>query len=545
MLNGASGSIDNPTAGERWELGNWQLPYPNAPHDGGAQDQANTQYIVQMGEKASGIDYKISSAAPATGLDAAILDLSLAVGSLGLGAAIAAPVAAAAGGGVAGAAAGGAAAGASTGALNASVTGGNIGKGILMGGLTGALGGVAAPLSNSLGSGISSTTGLGTTASNALASGIVKGGIGAGLGSISSAVNSGNVGNSALSGGVGGFLSGAVGNATGSSALGSAASKLGGYALSPLLSSGTTTSSAPSAQGNIGNMSSTSVGSGVSTDSSLASTITGALPGVLSTAAGVYGAQNQAEAITSADNNAINTQSTALGNINNIWGTQQALGQGADTALGSALGTNGQPANYSGFENMPGYQFAVNQGTQAIQRQAASQGSAYTPNTSIAVGNYVTGTAMTDYNTYINQLMGAAGLGTTANQGLQTGTQTTANNISTLQQNQGLAQGAGVAGSANAIGSAFGASGVGTGLLNGVLGGTNANSSGVPGSSASNVGTGVTGSTEANAFGNYNNTSANAAESQNFVGDTSTLPYTDPSNLVDDNDLTSFLGSDF
>jgi hypothetical protein len=220
-----------------------------------------------------------------------------------------------------------------------------------------------------------------------------------------------------------------------------------------------------SANTGVGNIGSNSMAS--STDTSLASTITGALPGLLQGAAGVYGAQNAAQAMTQADANAIATQQSTLGNINNIWSTQQQLGQGADTALGSALGTNGQPANYSNFENMPGYQFAVQQGTQAIQRQAAAMGSAYTPNTAAAVGQYVTGTASQDYNTYISQLMGAAGLGTTANQGIATPTYQTGANISTLQQNQGYAQASGVSGSANAIGGLFGANGAGTSLLGG------------------------------------------------------------------------------
>src|SRR5208282_685050 len=110
------------------------------------------------------------------------------------------------------------------------------------------------------------------------------------------------------------------------------------------------------------------------TDTSLAGTITGALPSVLQAGATSAGALAASNAQVNADQNAITTQQSTMGNINNIWSTQQGLGQGADTALGSALGTNGQPANYSGFENMAGYAFAQQQGTQAIQRQAAAMG---------------------------------------------------------------------------------------------------------------------------------------------------------------------------
>jgi hypothetical protein len=180
-----------------------------------------------------------------------------------------------------------------------------------------------------------------------------------------------------------------------------------------------------------------------------------------------------ANAVEGAENNVITTNQNALGNINSIWGTQQQLGQGADTTLGSVLGTNGAAPNPSVFESQPGYQFAVAQGTQAIQRQAAAMGNAYTPNTAEAVGSYVTGTASQNYNQYVSQLMGAAGLGTTANQGLQTGVQNAANNIGSAQQNIGLAQQAGISGVGSSVGSLFGVNGAGTGLVSSGLGSVN------------------------------------------------------------------------
>lgn len=317
----------------------------------------------------------------------------------------------------------------------------------------------------------------------------------------------------------------------------------------------------PNIFGNLGSTTGTNGSTmGQSTDTSLAGTITGALPGVLQAGATSAGALAASNAQVNADQNAITTQQNNLGNINNIWSTQQQLGQGADTSLGSALGTNGQPANYSNFTNMPGYQFAVSQGTQAIQRQAAAMGNAYTPNTAAAVGQYVTGTASQDYNTYISQLMGAAGLGTTANQGLQTGNQTTANNISTLQQNIGQAQ----AGAYKSVGSA--ASGVagslGTALgsaLNGSLGGST-NSSGVPsgnGTAASNAADPFSGTTLANnqnSINQYNASNGPTASdisgvTSSATGNTDFMNGVDPS-LTDIGDVsggdlsdaTSFLG---
>ena len=439
------------------------------------------------------------------------LALSLGVATAGIGSG----VAAAAGGGLGGAAAGGAAAGAAGAGLRDALTGapltlGSVGKGAAMG----AVGGAAA---NGLTGAVSDATGLNST----LSSGLVK----AGTGALGSAITGGNISSGALGGGISGLASGAN-SAFGGGALTGAIAGFGASQLSNYLGGALGGGGGPQ-QGNNSNMaavnpqtygniqlqgagiqpsggsmgnivpSSTSPtgyapaggtapgAAGVSTDSTLASTITGALPGVLQGAAGVYGAQNAAQAQQNADNSAINTQQSTMGNINNIWNTQQQTGQGANTALQSSLGLGGKPADPSNFLNMPGYQFAVQQGTQAIQRQAAAMGNAYTPNTAEAVGQYVTGTAAQDYNTYINQLMGAAGLGNSANQGLQTSNLQTGANISQLQQNIGQAQASGVSGAANAVGGLFGVNGAGTSLVGAagraLTGGGGGNTTGVSG----------------------------------------------------------------
>jgi len=364
------------------------------------------------------------------------------------------------GGGLAGATAGGAAAGLENTALQAAQsqkgagTGANVtwagaAKNVGLSALSGAANFEAAGLTGDL----SSLTGLSPTASGAL----VRGGVGVGMGTVTDLLNGTGAGKGAPA---------------------------GAAAVSPLLSSGS--SSGTNATSYLGAGAAAGVGATVSgqgnndnmasTDTSLASTIIGSAGSLLQAGVGSAGSLAAANAETNADQNAITTQKNNLGNINSIWSKQQGVGQGADTTLSSSLGLNGQTANYSNFENMPGYQFAVQQGTQAIQRQAAAMGNAYTPNTAAAVGQYVTGTASQDYNTYISQLMGAAGLGTTANQGLQTGSQQSSNNISQLQQNIGTAQGQGYTGVANSVGSLFGVNGAGTGLVNSAL---NGNSSGV------------------------------------------------------------------
>jgi hypothetical protein len=382
-------------------------------------------------------------------------------------------------------------AGAGVGAARSALTGGNVGIGALSGGVAGAVQG-SGVLGN-IKSGVAGATGstaagsLATAGTNYAIGGATGLAAGALMGTQPSATQNVNMSqtqqvpssgamqmNAPINGMYGGVSQPSGANTSGTAATG---------ATSTALAAG------PNIFGNLGRTTGTNGSTmGQSTDTSLAGTITGALPGVLQAGATSAGALAASNAQVNADQNAITTQQNNLGNINNIWSTQQQLGQGADTALGSALGTNGQPANYSNFENMPGYSFAVSQGTQAIQRQAAAMGSAYTPNTAAAVGQYVTGTASQDYNTYISQLMGAAGLGSTANTALQTGSQQSSNNISQLQQNIGQAQ----AGAYSSVGSAasglFGANGAGTSLINAAGRALGGGSSGSGGSSSSGGG---------------------------------------------------------
>ncbi len=224
------------------------------------------------------------------------------------------------------------------------------------------------------------------------------------------------------------------------------------------------------------------------------------LGSLLSTGAGAYGAQNSAEDITQGINAGITTQTNTLGNVNSLYGTQQATGNAADTQLQSALGINGQSMNPNFLANTPGYQFAVQQGTNAVKSAAAANGNAYTPNTLTNVGQTVTGLADQNYNNYVQNLLSTAGIGNSANQGLASANLTTGSNISQLQQNSGIAQGAGVSGVSNGISSLLGSSGVAS-LL---------------GSAASGIGNLFSGATGgASALGSFLNAGNNGGSSIN------------------------------
>lgn len=211
------------------------------------------------------------------------------------------------------------------------------------------------------------------------------------------------------------------------------------------------------------------------------------LSGFLGAGANMYANQNAAEAENKGILAGIGTQQGTMGQINSIYSGQSALGNGAFSTLGSTLGLNGQPANYSNFLNMPGYQFAVDQGTQAINRGAAAQGSAFTPNTLIDVGKYVTGTAMQDYNTYVQQLMGAAGFGQQANQAQAQAQLQTNENISQLQQNSGVAEAGGQTAQGGTLSRFLGGPN-GSGLINGIANGIGSLFGGGSGGSSSGGG---------------------------------------------------------
>jgi hypothetical protein len=220
------------------------------------------------------------------------------------------------------------------------------------------------------------------------------------------------------------------------------------------------------------------------------------LTGTLTAGAGVYGAQNAAEAQEQADTAAIGTQQNYLGNVQSTLNPYTTAGGNAANALSATEGTNGQPANYSGFENMPGFQFSEQMGQQAGERQAAAMGNAGNSGTAAMIGNQVTGTAMQDYNTYVNQLQMTAGMGAGSAATLGNITFGTGTNISQLQQNEGQAAAQGDSSGATAvaggIGNILGSSGL-TGALSGLTG---TNSSGVSGS---NTGCSIYGTGGANA----------------------------------------------
>lgn len=139
-------------------------------------------------------------------------------------------------------------------------------------------------------------------------------------------------------------------------------------------------------------------------------------------------------------------------------------GTGALPTLQGLLGTGGQAPNPTAFTSSPGYQFMMNQGTNAVQNSAAARGGVNSGNTLKSLTQYGQGLANQTYQQYLGNIQGLVGMGQNAaamqggfaqNFGAQAG----ANMIGA-----GNALAAGQVGSANAINAGIG--GVGQAGMN-------------------------------------------------------------------------------
>jgi len=145
-------------------------------------------------------------------------------------------------------------------------------------------------------------------------------------------------------------------------------------------------------------------------------------------------AQQQANgALQTTANNATNDFST------NYFNPYTTTGTNANTMYANALGLNGPSGNTaatSAFQVSPGYNFALQQGTQAVDRSAAGGGTFGSGNAAIALQNYGQGMANQQYGNWLSNLQGLGSQGLQAAAG-QTGVEQSLANIQTgLGQNE-------------------------------------------------------------------------------------------------------------
>ena len=122
----------------------------------------------------------------------------------------------------------------------------------------------------------------------------------------------------------------------------------------------------------------------------------------------------------------------------NYYNPYTATGTNANTMYSNALGLNGPSGNTAAtnaFQVSPGYNFALQQGTQALDRSAAGAGNFGSGNAAVALQNYGQGMANQQYGNWLSNLQGLGQEGLTAATG-QTGREQSLANIQT-----GLGQG--------------------------------------------------------------------------------------------------------
>lgn len=121
----------------------------------------------------------------------------------------------------------------------------------------------------------------------------------------------------------------------------------------------------------------------------------------------------------------------------------QQAGAGAENTLANLYGNNGQDAQnaaYGNFQTSPGYKFALDQGLNAINADAAAKGQTLSGNTMEGINNYAQGTAAQQFNNYINQLQNMASGGLSAAGGSGTAGLTGAGARAQIGQNNANAQ---------------------------------------------------------------------------------------------------------
>jgi len=124
----------------------------------------------------------------------------------------------------------------------------------------------------------------------------------------------------------------------------------------------------------------------------------------------------------------------ALNNAINAYAPYAQTGQAANTMYGNALGLNGADGNAAAtgaFQTGPGYQFALDQGTQAALRGASAAGMLNSGNTLTALTGYGQGLANQEYGSWLDRLAGQSAQGLQAAGGQAQGY----NNISNAYQN--------------------------------------------------------------------------------------------------------------
>jgi hypothetical protein len=128
-------------------------------------------------------------------------------------------------------------------------------------------------------------------------------------------------------------------------------------------------------------------------------------------------------------------------------------GSGALGLLSRAYGINGGTPDMTAFTTSPGYQFRLNEGLRATERQASSRGLLRSGAAQKALLRYGEGQAAGEFGDWWNRLAGVAGLGQAGVSGTAAAGSNAANNISQALTAGGNARASSYANTGSAINS--------------------------------------------------------------------------------------------
>jgi hypothetical protein len=132
---------------------------------------------------------------------------------------------------------------------------------------------------------------------------------------------------------------------------------------------------------------------------------------------------------------------------------QQLQGLGGSTGnMQPQPATGGQGSALDRLSQMPGYQFGMREGTNALQQSAANRGGLFSGDTGKDLMSWGQDYAGTKFGEEFNRLMAMAGMGQTATNSAVNVGQNYANNAGNAYQNIADSRASGVMGQANTIG---------------------------------------------------------------------------------------------
>jgi type II secretory pathway pseudopilin PulG len=181
--------------------------------------------------------------------------------------------------------------------------------------------------------------------------------------------------------------------------------------------------------------------------------------GGMSVLGGVIGgnaAAKAAKAQARAMREAINEMRRQFDETQSMLAPYRDVGEQSIRQYNRLMGLTGEAPDYSLFERSPDYQFALQQGQQALERSAAARGALFSGNTGAALQQFGQGLASQQLGNYTNRLMQLMGMGQNSAAGTAAAGMGTAQSIADTLVGMGDARAAGIMGRANAWTNALG-----------------------------------------------------------------------------------------